>query len=370
MANAIQEAIRIVLQTEGREGIEQLRQSLAGVGEVSAESVADTERLLGTLAELNDTAAKATRFEALSDELRETTDQLDAASRAALQLNLQLAETEKPSREMQRAYRDAREEVTRLEGVQRQQLQVQARLGGELAEAGVDTRNLAEANRRLRTQVEGTTGELQQQVQAVQDQAAALRRQREAMADADEQFRRFARSGQVSAQALRDLRQGADSAAAGTRNLRGEVGRTEGVLGRMRGLVAPLLAFLGFREAVAGARNLAEVGAAAEDARRSLQNLYGSQEAGNRAYEQLRRISEVNGIAFDALVESAKKLKAFGLDPLNGSLQALIDQNAAVGGSQQDLEGKVLGEHRGLHFYTLNRSKATLEIFEALRITV
>src|SRR5690606_14422144 len=31
-----------------------------------------------------------------------------------------------------------------------------------------------------------------------------------------------------------------------------------------------------------------------------------------------------------------------GIDPLNGSLQALIDQNAAAGGSLQDLEGKVL----------------------------
>ena len=55
-----------------------------------------------------------------------------------------------------------------------------------------------------------------------------------------------------------------------------------------------------------------------------------------------QRATDTSAVAFQDVVDQAKKLKAFGLDPLNGSLQALIDQNAAVGGSQQDLEGKVL----------------------------
>ena len=342
MSAAIQEAIRIVLETEGREGIEALRRALAGVGEVSAETVVDTERLLDSLAGLNETAAKATQFQQLGDDLDATTRALDEASRAALQLSLQIGETEKPSREMLRTYKDVRDEVARLEEVQKAQAAAQERVGADLRKAGIDTRGLAGANRDLRTQIQGTASALRQQVDSVQQQAAALRRQREATAEADEQFRRFARSSQVSAEALRKMREGADSAAGGIGNLRREAAQSEGVLGKLRGLAAPLLALLGFREAVQGAKNLADVAMQAEDARRSLQNLYGSQEAGNRAYERLKTLSEQNGIAFDVLVEQAKKLKAFGLDPLNGSMQALIDQNAAVGGSNEDLAGKVL----------------------------
>src|SRR5690606_16797986 len=70
--------------------------------------------------------------------------------------------------------------------------------------------------------------------------------------------------------------------------------------------------------------------------------LYGSQEAGNRAYNELEVLSRRNGLAFADVVEQAKKLMSFGLDPLNGSLQALVDQNAAVGGSMEDLDGKIL----------------------------
>ena len=47
MADVLKEAIRLVIETEGREGIDQLRKALAGVGDVSAETVADTPRDLG-----------------------------------------------------------------------------------------------------------------------------------------------------------------------------------------------------------------------------------------------------------------------------------------------------------------------------------
>lgn len=37
--------------------------------------------------------------------------------------------------------------------------------------------------------------------------------------------------------------------------------------------------------------------------------------------------------------EAFIRLRAFGVDPMNGSLQALVDQNAALGGGQAELEG-------------------------------
>lgn len=340
--STLKEAIRLVLETEGREGVDALRKSLASIGDVSADTVADTDRLLDSLAGLNETAAKATRFAEMSKDLEATTKALDDTSRAALQLSLQMAETEKPSKEMQRTYKDVREEVTRLEGVQRKQVAAQALLGDELRTAGVDTATLATANVNLRRQIEGATTALQKQVGVVERQAEVTRRQRQATADADEQFRKMAASGQVSAEAMRQYRERAAAATTGTKALGGEVGRTGAIFGRLRGFIAPVLGFLTLRSAKEGIKNLLGVGAAAESARRSLGNLYGDQAKGNQAYKDLKQLALDSGLAFASVLDDAKKLKAFGLDPLNGSYQALVDQNAAVGGTQEDLSGKVL----------------------------
>lgn len=47
-------------------------------------------------------------------------------------------------------------------------------------------------------------------------------------------------------------------------------------------------------------------------------------------------------IEIDTLADSFAKLRAFGIDPTNGSLRSLVDQNAALGGSQETLNGLIL----------------------------
>lgn len=339
---SIQEAIRIVLETEGREGIEAFRAALASIGDVSDETRADADRLLDSLTGLNDAAAKAARFEELSRDLAQTTEALDDASRAALQLSLQLADTDKPSREMVRNYKQVRDEVARLEDVQKRQADAQDRVGRELAEAGVDARDLAKAQQQLRSRVAETTTELERQAAAVREQASAAERQRAAVAEGEAAFRRQAASSRSAAEALRAYRDRVAQAAREQMEATAGAGRLERALGGVRALAAGAAAALGIGSAVDGVRNLLNVAAASENARRALQNLYGSQAAGNAAFERLRAMSESSGVSFNALAESAKKLKAFGIDPLNGTLQAFIDQNAAVGGSQEELEGKLL----------------------------
>lgn len=44
-------------------------------------------------------------------------------------------------------------------------------------------------------------------------------------------------------------------------------------------------------------------------------------------------------LQLDGVAQAFAKLRAFGVDPMNGSLRALVDQNAALGGSQETLEG-------------------------------
>lgn len=62
--------------------------------------------------------------------------------------------------------------------------------------------------------------------------------------------------------------------------------------------------------------------------------------------EQLGYVTEFarsTPLQLDQVAESFAKLRAFGVDPMNGSLRALVDQNAALGGSYETLTGLVNG---------------------------
>lgn len=399
MANgALEEVLRIVLETKGQEGLDSLRKALVETGDVSDETVAEVDKLIAQLVELNATAGKAERMGQLAADLKATGDAMSTTAAESYQVSIRLLELYKRSEELQAGYKGAKEEVERLgaamkqegadtkalgaahkaakedverfgaelkenekgikafsaaqsaaraelekvEGVYAKQAAALDKLDKELSESGRDTKDLAKLQDGLAAEVTSATGAIEKQAKAIQSESQAAGALKQRLEDGDAAMRKFAQSGTASAEALKRYHEGADGAAAGSKNLADQGGRLQGMFSGLRSVIAPLLALLTFDALKRGVMNLAGVGAAAEDARRALQNLYGSTEAGNRAYDGLRKMAKDAGLAFADLVDDAKKLKAFGLDPLNGSLQALIDQNAAVGGSQQDLSGKVL----------------------------
>lgn len=393
-----EEVLRIVLETQGEQGLDALRAAMEKVGDVSDDTIADTRKLIDQLNDLNATAGKAARFGQMADDFARTSEAMDSAQNATYQLTLRMgelssrgealaadhkaarAEVERLGAAMKEEGADAKElgaahkaaqaeverlgaelrdngreikatataqqaaraEMEKLEGVYGKQAAALDKLDKELADSGRNTKDLGKLQGALAAEIADATGDIQKQAAAMQAEAKAAAALRQRLDEGDEAFRKFAQAGTASAEALQRYRAGADAAASGSRNLAEQGGRLQGIFSGLRGLIAPVLAYLSFDAAKQGITNLLGVGSAAENARRSLQNLYGGVEAGNAAYAGLQDMAKKNGIAFNDLVETAKKLKAFGLDPLTGSLQALIDQNAAVGGSMQDLDGKVL----------------------------
>lgn len=393
-----EEVLRIVLETQGEEGLAALRAAMAQVGDVSDATVADTGKLIDRLAELNAQAGKAARFGQLADDFARTSEAMDSAQNATYQLTLRMGELSSRGEALAAEHKAARAEVDRLAAAMKQEgadaaalgkahkaaqaevkrlgaelrdngkeikatatAQAAARaemekLGGvygkqaaaldkldkELADSGRNTKDLGKLQGTLAAEIAGATGDIEKQAAAMRAEAKAAAALRQRLDEGDEAFRKFAQAGTASAEALRRYREGADAAASSSGRLEASGGRLASIFSGLRGLIAPVLAYISFDAAKQGITNLLGVGSAAETAKRSLQNLYGGVEAGNAAYASLQQLATKNGIAFNDLVETAKKLKAFGLDPLNGSLQALIDQNAAVGGSMQDLDGKVL----------------------------
>jgi tape measure domain-containing protein len=306
-----EEAIRLVVEATGDEELRGLIGTFEDLGDTADFQANMARTALERMADAAESIAKVDAFTKLKRDLAATEAELEQAQQAAQKLFRELNEGDSGSGKLTRAQQAAAKTVNDLSNAalrQRQQLQGMRR---ELSASGVDTRQLGTAQGQLRSQMAEAR-------EALTRSAASVR-----------QYRR--ESAAAADQVVRDNR---------------EIGNSytlvERGIGRLRRLVAGAAAYLGFREAVQGAKNLSDVAAQAEDARRALGNLYGGQEEGNRAFDKLEEISKRNGIAFDTLVDSAVQLKSFGLDPLNGSLQSLIDQNAAVGGSQDQLQGKIL----------------------------
>ncbi len=264
MADRLEEAIRVVLETEGREGLDALRDALSGLGDASAETVGDAARLVDTLTQLNETTAKATRFSAMRDELVQLQEQFDQNQRASLQLALQLGATEKPSRELLRAQKDLRDEGERLQTALGRQFAALNKSSTELQALGVDTNDMVAAQQRLRSQVGSTTAALADQAKVVRQQADANRALKDRLEEGDRQFRGQAEASRNAAASLEAYRQRAARAATETHELNSAGNAAEGVFTRLRGVMAAALGFFSFGSIVAGIKSIVTEGSDAE----------------------------------------------------------------------------------------------------------
>lgn len=336
------EAIRLLVETSGDD---ELKALVAQLGSVEGASKQTEDALAGMLDELADTQ----RLERAAGAYRELGERVIGLNRDYNQARAQveklateMAAVEKPTKAQERAFGAARAELERLGRELATARGKYAGLKSDLDKAGVAGKTYAETLQRITDRQRGASASIKQFVADTVNARKAAADLAARRAD----FTRFmgdgADSAEDAARALDAYRKTVAAAAAENDKLKKGAGGTARAFDGIRGVVAGVAAFFGFREAIGGVANLLKVAAAAEDARRSLGNLYGSQAEGNRAFKELEQLARRNGLAFNDTVDAARKLKAFGLDPLNGSLQALIDQNAAVGGSQQDLEGKVL----------------------------
>ena len=309
--NVLEEKIRLYVEAAGDEELNALVKQLGNLGDVASDQADEARRAMQRFADTMESIGRVEAFDKLKRQIQGTETELEQAQQAAQKLFREMAGAETVSPKAKREAEAAARRVNQLTDAARtQQRQLQV-LRGELNASGIDTRRLGTAQGELRRQ----------------------------MGDARTALASAARSvGQYRSEAARAA---ADVPAANERIARSYDG-IGGALQRLRSLAAPVLAFLTFRGAAQGVKALADVQQQLEDARRAMAELYGGQEEGNRVFAQLEALAKRNGLAIGDIVEQAKRMKAFGIDPLNGSLQALVDQNAAAGGSLQDLEGKVL----------------------------
>lgn len=349
---AFEEALRLVLETSGTEGVDQLRVALEQMGIATEDAGADTAKLVDRLVELNSTAGKANAFDGMMQSLAELEQRYDANQRAAYSLSLQIAEMAQPSRELLQEQKSLRAEGEKLQASLNKQWEAVAKADSELRELGVDTAQLAAGQQRLRTEATRTAQAFTEQAKASAQAAAETRRRNQQIQDSDEQFRAQARSSTAAAESLKAYRDRANQATRDTVELGAAAGATSSVMDKLKGVAAAALGFIGFSKIVDGIRSIVTEGS---DAEQELAQLEAALAATGRQGEftadqlaQMRR--QLQGGLFDDGEISKAQVRMLSYTNIVGeqfpqAMQITIDQAQRLGISLEqsaEVVGKAL----------------------------
>ncbi|MCR6700849.1 MAG: tape measure protein [Dokdonella sp.] len=289
-----EETFRLYVEAEGEGDVKKMSKAFNELETELKDAGPEAQALLGELRKLTQLSAQVNGITKLKGEIYDTGDALALAKLRTAELEKEFKETAEPSRRLTRELERSRKAVTDLTAQQNRQNAELQRTQNAMRAAGLSTDKLGQAQQQVRQQIQ----------------------------EASDGLRQFAADATTTEKAT---------------------SRVGGVLSGLRGVLAGLGIALSFRSAFDGVKNLLGLGDAAERARTQLAGLYGSAAAGNEAFKSIRTLARDNGREFDGLLDAAVKLKAFGLDPLDGTLQAIIDQSAKLGGSQETLTGITLG---------------------------
>jgi tape measure domain-containing protein len=114
------------------------------------------------------------------------------------------------------------------------------------------------------------------------------------------------------------------------------------IAGATKSLLAMGSAYIGLDSLKDSLFDVLKAGDKAQAFTAQMTAMMGSIEAGEQATQWMRTFASDTGTQIDSVRESFAQLKTFGIDPMSGAMQSLVDYNAKLGGSQEKLEGIVL----------------------------
>lgn len=182
--------------------------------------------------------------------------------------------------------------------------------------AGIDTGKLSDEEKRLAAELDKAKRSVDSNTRATKN---LEREQRQAARSAAEQGARTTSLGN----ALKSAEKKVLSYAAAYISLRAATNLASKALGLVR----------------AGIEGVISVGDDSEKAKIQLEGLMGSIAGGEQATAWIEGFADKSGQRINDVLEAFAELKAYGLDPMDGSMQAIMDKTAQLGGEQEKLKG-------------------------------
>ena len=107
-------------------------------------------------------------------------------------------------------------------------------------------------------------------------------------------------------------------------------------------VIALGVAYLSVSRSISLVKTLLETGGNFEVLRVQLETLTGSAQAGEEAFAWINDFVKETPFGLEDVTKGFIKLKAFGLDPMDGTYQVIADQASALGGGQEKLNGIII----------------------------
>lgn len=274
---------------------------------VAAESAKDTspevEQLASELEKLADQQRAIDQFAALQLEVSEANKALAEAREETAQLAKTIKEIEEPSKALVDQFENQKQKTTELQKAQIRQANALIQLDRTLTITGVNTASLATEQ-----------ASLSQKMAEAKGHAEALK---SSLSQANEETKEFQESNDDATDSV------------------------DKFSGKLAAAVGGLLAFVGVaavlkkvKDAIIG---VTKTGSDFEQLKSQIDGVSGSARAGEQAFAWIEAFAEKTPGDINDVTEGFVNLKKFGIDPMNGSYQSLVDYNAKLGGGQREL---------------------------------
>ncbi|WP_346815501.1 tape measure protein [Aeromonas hydrophila] len=284
-------ALELAAKVTGREDLAALAGEVQELGPISDETAAETAQLAESLESLsrqqaliqqfNDSKAALTQLELATVQSRDKLEQLRRSSQAGAGDAKALAEQE----------RLLTSEVKQLERQLVAQSASHTRLHAGLKQSGLDTKNLAQEQQRLQRELTKSVAQTE-------------------------------RLG-------RELSQGGQHA-----------GGFQGVIGSLTGrLVAMAGTWFGIQTLTTQLMAMFQTGDQAERLDVQLKAVMGSIAGGKEASAWIQDFAKNTPLQLSEVTQVFVRLKAFGIDPMAGAMQGIVDQAFKLGGGFEEVQG-------------------------------
>ncbi|MGB0218351.1 MAG: tape measure protein [Sinimarinibacterium flocculans] len=344
-ASLIERHERATERVRGLErALEDARNRTAAAASEYANSATSLDAANRAYGEVSAAAAEADRTnEALQQQLRDSTAEFEQARAKVTDTAKALREAEKAERDLERAAKSdeaalaaqsrtvdqLRAEVARAETAFEEKTAALEQSRKAMQYAGVDANRLADEEKRIARETALAKA-------GVAELSTELKNQRAALQEAGNAAETKGKKVGVLSRILGAFRREASDTTQQTGLLGGAIGKLTG------GLTALVAGFASLRTAWRTVVDLVQTGASFERFQKQLEGAFGSAAAGEAAFEWVKQFARNTPLQLQDTLDAVIKLKSFGLDPLDGTLQALVDQNERLGGGQERLNGLVL----------------------------
>jgi len=308
--------LRIRALVEGLKDLGLLSDGVDDVGKSSSEAAQTAQALGGALSQLEKEQKLINNFRDLQSEISKTDKSLDNAKKRTAELGKEMSAAEKPSKSLGASFNRSRAETKKLAAqYQDQRIKLQG-VRKEMSGVGISTKNLAAHQATLRKELKASEKNLTE----LKTKLTQTRKE----------------SNKKLGDPTGKLNKGLKDSANLTNNLGSSLKSTA------RQVIAFGAAFLGLNKVNQGLKSILNTGGQFEALNQQLKAVMGSVEAGEQAFSWIKDFTKETPFQLDQVAQAFVKLKAFGLDPMDGSMQAIVDQSAKLGGSQETLNGIIL----------------------------